>query len=776
MAQLPAELPDPQSSPPVPSGGPLANPRGPQPEDAGAESPRPGREGSRRPGRRPTAEDAGEEAPAAENNAAPGADAAGLFRAFRRRWLLGLTLGILCAGAAGAAAWFFFPPGKYVVHTLFRVKAKQTPIVFPVTEAAQDPFAGDRKTQLVLLKSQVVLQTALRNKAGQVGLVKQQADPVEWLGQQLIADYRLGPELLRLSMSGDNPDELKVIVSAVADAYLKEIVDKEKTLRVNLQGRLAAIHAGYKTKLHELRTQVQNLSKLLLARNANHAAIQQQMALEQLAMSKRELTKLLQEGRRLDAELKSGSVEAPGRFEAEFLEDRLQRAIASDPRMQQLAKEAADQEKVIEEIKATGKTDAIIERVSREPREKLEAVNKKIEARRKELRKTLPKQLRGEMERFTREKQAGLKAQKEFLQNLKKEVQEDIARLTDEAGKINTQSFDLEELNEEIAQTEGFMKRVWAEKEALEVERDAPSRVSVVEDSVVTNPNNQKKKTLAAGGAAVAAFVLVVFGISWKEFRSRRIGSVDEVTEHLGMQVVGTVPNLPSRAQRRMAEDRPNRDPYWENLLTESVDSARTFLLHTARKDSLRVLMVTSAMGGEGKTSLTTHLSASLARARRRTLLIDCDFRNPSIHRVFNMALEPGFSEVLRNEVNVADAIRATPFPGVDLITAGRCDAVVLQELAQGRCGQIFDQLKEHYDFIIVDSAPVLPVADSLLVGTEVDAVLFSVMHEVSQVPKVRTACQRLNQLGVRILGAVVSAVKGGDTYYEYRYQSRGDS
>jgi polysaccharide biosynthesis transport protein len=177
------------------------------------------------------------------------------------------------------------------------------------------------------------------------------------------------------------------------------------------------------------------------------------------------------------------------------------------------------------------------------------------------------------------------------------------------------------------------------------------------------------------------------------------------------------------------------------------------------------VVMVTSAVGGEGKTTLASHLAGSLARAGRRTLLIDCDLRRPAAHQLFELPLQPGLSEALLGEVHVAEATLATAVDGLWLMPAGQWDREVIQSLAREGLRQIFDKLRHDYDFIVIDSHPVLPATDSLLIGQHVDAVLLSVMREVSQAPKVYAACQRLNALGIRVLGAVVSGVGGDDVY-----------
>src|SRR5205823_4998314 len=147
----------------------------------------------------------------------------------------------------------------------------------------------------------------------------------------------------------------------------------------------------------------------------------------------------------------------------------------------------------------------------------------------------------------------------------------------------------------------------------------------------------------------------------------------------------------------------------------------------------VQVVMVTSALPGEGKTSLSTHLAISLARAGFNTLLIDGDLRRPAVHRLFDAEVGPGFNELLRGEVGLAAVTRPTLVPGLSLIPAGQWSPHSTQALSQDGTGTLLKPLRSQYDFIIVDSSPILPVVDPLLLGQHADAVLFSILHDVSR-------------------------------------------
>src|SRR5262249_26315547 len=175
------------------------------------------------------------------------------------------------------------------------------------------------------------------------------------------------------------------------------------------------------------------------------------------------------------------------------------------------------------------------------------------------------------------------------------------------------------------------------------------------------------------------------------------------------------------------------------------------------------------------KTMLATFLASSLTRAGRRTLLVDADLRRPSIHELLGVSGEPGLCEVLRGEAALEDVIQLEDVTGMSVLPAGRCDAQVIQALARQTLAGLFDQLRRHFDFIILDSCPVLPVADSLLIAEHADSVLLSIRFPVSRAPQVHAACERLRAVRARVLGTVVQGMDGEFFGYKYQYftQSR---
>jgi capsular exopolysaccharide synthesis family protein len=362
---------------------------------------------------------------------------------------------------------------------------------------------------------------------------------------------------------------------------------------------------------------------------------------------------------------------------------------------------------------------------------------------------------------------AALKDQIEVMAATERELREEVGKFSGDTQKLDSQALEMESIQTEIKSAEEIAKLIGHELEVLKIELKAPDRVRLIKEAKAPLALDSSKQIKLTGMAACGAFGAILLLVTFWEFRAQRIGSLQEVVQGLGIKVVGTVPEKPKAIMRRLPDPASSRESLWQHQLTESVDATRVMLTHTARAQSLRVLLVTSAVGGEGKTSLSSHMATSLARSGLRTLLIDCDLRRPMVHQLYDQPQVPGFCELLRGQSTDDDVIRPTAITNLWVITAGDYDELTLSILARPESRTLMDLLLEQFDFIVVDSAPVLPVADTLLLSQHVDAALFSILQDVSQLPKIHAARERMMALGVPILGAVLSGTTA-NTHYRY--------
>jgi capsular exopolysaccharide synthesis family protein len=430
-------------------------------------------------------------------------------------------------------------------------------------------------------------------------------------------------------------------------------------------------------------------------------------------------------------------------------------AISADPTVKQMILRANAHAAVIEDYDKTA-TKPLEEPSRMRAARNLAALQKDLDVAMAKLRVEAVKLLRQRAVGEHDATQIQLEKDLEILTGQRDTLAMEIDQIKESDQKLGVSTTELEMLKDDIKQEAKALELIKDELHYLRIELGAPARVSLAQEAGIQK-KDMKRLMVALAGGPLAVFLGVCLVVAWWEFRARRIQTTDEVAVGLGMRVVGALPVVPPTEQRRLlVAPEETQQTVAEHCLLESIDSIRTLLLRDASVEATRVVMVTSAAGSEGKTMLATQLASSLARAGRKTLLIDCDLRGPAVHQLFEQPLQPGFSEALLGEVHLAEATRSTPVDGLWLIPAGQWDREVMQALARDGLEEIFDKLKGDYDFIVVDSHPVLAATDSLLVGQYTDAVLLSLYRDVSQAPRVYAACQRLASMGIRVLGTVV--------------------
>jgi capsular exopolysaccharide synthesis family protein len=189
--------------------------------------------------------------------------------------------------------------------------------------------------------------------------------------------------------------------------------------------------------------------------------------------------------------------------------------------------------------------------------------------------------------------------------------------------------------------------------------------------------------------------------------------------------------------------------------MQDAVDSAATLVAHELEATAARVLLITSAVEHEGKSTLASELAASFARNGQRTLLIDSDLVRPGLHQRFGLPLSPGLSEALWKQTAPDTGIRELDTPNLYLLTAGQADPRVAQALGRDAMEPLLKHYRDEFDMIVIDSSPVLPLAHAMRISKHVDAALLAVRNNRSVIPAVTSAYQRLLALQVQVLGAV---------------------
>ncbi|HZY83803.1 MAG TPA: polysaccharide biosynthesis tyrosine autokinase [Gemmataceae bacterium] len=684
---------------------------------------------------------------------ASGPDAGALLRALRRRWVAAALLGGTLATVAGLTAWFLLSP-KYTAFATLKV-AYAPPVVGLVKQegVSRADFGTYMRTQAAQLKSRPVIWAALkRDEVKRLNLEAREKDPVSFVEDELKVDFADNSELLTVYMNSNDPQVSLVLANAIKEAYMDEIVYAENQARVN---RVAELEKVYANAVSTAKTKKKSLEKLAESLGGDPSS----WVAKQL-----ELQSAIRDAQTQANTARFQLVKAQSALDSQESRAKAVEQAATSPTALEAALDADAEAKSIEKQidRARDLLNSYADRGANlnaptplAAARRIKSLEKQLEDRKVKLRADLKKRIEGGTKEESALARLQLENEVKQWKGLHEQLQADVGALLARSAKMNKSSGEYDGLNDETKRAEAIVADIDSQLQREKIELQAAPRISRYQDAELQK-KDIKKQLLAAGASPLAMLLAVCTGLAWFEYRKRRVQSAGEVSHGLGIRVVGAVPDLPNLERHLIG---PGGEPELEgHPVLESIDAIRTLLLHDADARATRVVMVTSAASGEGKTTLAAHLAGSLARAGRKTLLIDGDLRTPAAHQLFELPMQPGFSEVLLGEVEAADAVQETPIEGLSLMAAGQWDREVLYALARGGMEGVFEKLQEEFDFVIIDSHPVLAATDSLLIGQRVDAVILSVLREVSQMPKVYAAAQRLTALNIRVLGAVVNA------------------
>jgi succinoglycan biosynthesis transport protein ExoP len=692
----------------------------------------------------------------------------GLLNALRRRWVLATFLGLLVGSALGVAVWFALPSGKHTARSI--VELRQSTVELG---NRNDDFDTFRRSQMFLVKSRDLVNRTLADpKIASLTTLKDAEDPVRLLEDGIRVDGSAAPNMMFVSFSGDNQTDLVTIVDGLVGRYVDDANAAVRKSQMDRTERLEKLITDLRAKVEvderEIRRKaefngtigVEDTNKQLSSLKVMESQLTVEVATIRLSNQEKEVGT-----DRIKQRLKLAEADRSKLSSDPVL---LRQMVNTHPRVMVLAGKKAKTEIDLAAARSTAgpATDSPVV-VALEAQ--VAQLDKDIAVARRDVTPEVKQIIQDDGEQFLRSQLADLEERLGFDRAVLDSKEKMLTEITKNAGNVARNGFDISALQKGLDPMRRRLDMLEDQKIQVVIERGMEARVSIREPAVLIINANMKQKMTVASAVGVAGFLAVLGLISLVEWRNRRVDGVDQVVTDLGMRVIGTVPAFPNRASLKAAEITGNAN--WRFILNESINSTRTMLLHAARSQSMQVVMVTSATQGEGKTSLASQLGSSMATAGMRTLIVDCDLRNPSIHKLFDLTLTPGVSEVLCQESDPSDAVQPTAVPNLWVIPAGQCSTRVIAALAQGHpLETLFNRLRGQFDFIVVDSCPVLPVADALLIGQHVDGVVFSIMQDVSQLPKVMIASEKLHQLSINLLGAVVNGVHMGSAYYAYGY------
>ncbi|MFZ1157723.1 MAG: CpsD/CapB family tyrosine-protein kinase, partial [Candidatus Sulfotelmatobacter sp.] len=213
-----------------------------------------------------------------------------------------------------------------------------------------------------------------------------------------------------------------------------------------------------------------------------------------------------------------------------------------------------------------------------------------------------------------------------------------------------------------------------------------------------------------------------------------------------------------------------------QSQMAESYRALRTSLLLSHLGAPPKVIMVTSALPQEGKSTTSINCAVVLAQKGVRVLLIDCDLRRPSIHKTLGMGPRSGLSNVLTGSITLKQAITVAPtLPNLDVLPAGTPPPNPAELLASTNMRDVLAELRDKYDHIVLDTPPTLSVTDAVVLSPRADAIVLVIRSGSTTKQALRRSRDILMQVNARVSGVLLNAVdlSSPDYYYYYEYQGK---
>lgn len=259
-------------------------------------------------------------------------------------------------------------------------------------------------------------------------------------------------------------------------------------------------------------------------------------------------------------------------------------------------------------------------------------------------------------------------------------------------------------------------------------------------------------------GLAISALTLFV-----SEMFDQTVRDPGDVSGIFGLPLLGAIPRVREAAFQDLVRDH-------RSDVVEAYLSTKTSLSFLTSHGVPRTFLVTSTGPNEGKSVSAAALAEILARAGKNVVLVDGDMRNPSVGGLFGLEQEVGLSNYLAGQGNIEEIITATSTANLDVICAGPMPPNAAELLGGPRIHYLLQMLSQHYDHVLVDSPPVMGLADAPLLSTAVDGVVFTIEANRFKMRVIKTAVERLHSASAHMLGTIVTKIDRHSAAYGYGY------
>jgi len=587
------------------------------------------------------------------------------------------------------------------------------------------------------------------------------ADLIEALEVASAPDSRL----IEVSMKDRDPKSCQVIVQSIVDQYIKDQEEKNRDRQYNLNQDLEQQRITQEDKLKLIDGDISDLQADL---NTNGATgTMNKISTQDLELE--ELLKDLQASRLEEQAAKEQYDAVVSQIEAD--PDQVQAVeeqVDKDPKVMQLRQLESNYELSLAQDQSGGSM------LSNSPMlQNVQKSKELVEQRLNDAESRARTRYRTAIVEGMKERVMGLQHQVSSMEDQVKTIKEQTTQLTEHMEQL------LQKQAERLADETKLNKidDQLDEIQAYNAKHDFGGVEWAAQPELPELPSFPRLSVTML--TSVILGLLVALGVSFlRELLDTSIRSPRDINRVGSLNLLGMVPHEDDDPQSAGARLPVVIFEAPHSMMAEQLRQVRTRLQHSSSLDTTRSILVTSPSPGDGKSTIACNLAAGLALNGRRILLVDANFRRPELHRVFNLANDQGFSDVLNNMELFEHAVQETQVPNLFVLPSGHKPTNATELVESQLLIDFMERALEEFDHVIFDSGPLLFVSETVGLAPRVDGVVTVVRARINTRGVLTRMRDMLKQIKAEHLGVVLNAVRaqGGGyygrnirTYYEYQ-------
>ena len=553
------------------------------------------------------------------------------------------------------------------------------------------------------------------------------SDPINAFRGMVHIDPIKDTGIVEISLEGTNPEEVATWTNTVAESYV------DRNLELAVQAASTAVQSLLK-ETEPLRARLQDSQKdtFDFAEKANLYVPenQQKITNEKLSTFQEELTKTQVRKGMLESLLRQ--VESVRRSGGAF--DSIPE-ISADKTVQELTHERVGLEREYQRLLITFKDKHV---KVLEMKTELDKLNQKINA---------------EAERIV----SNFKAEYGIIVDRQRELAREINDTRSESLQINQKATGYEALRGEATEAKRIYDLISNRMKEIDISASLmTNNLRILDRAPVPKVAVKPRTVLNMAVGMVLALLLGIAAVFFLDYLDNTIRTSEDVEQFLGLNLLAIVPR----------ETEATR-----NAVREAYQTLRTSLLFSRKSRKSNAALVTSSGPQEGKSQTTVQLARTLASAGERVVVVDCDLRRPTIHQRLNIAREQGVTNFILSPEDHLDAyLKPTSIPNLSAITCGPIPPNPAEVFGHERFAALLEELKRRFDWVLIDSPPVVSLADASILASMVDLVMFVIKHNGNDKELIRRSVTTLRKVSPHVVGAVLNSVDLERSHYRDYY------